>query len=437
MTGGETGAAARRIAARALTDVLDSGHSLTDALADLQAQLPEGRDRALVRRLCNRVLRDRPALEWRLSRLLRKPLPKKARAIHFLLIGALDQLIEGREPAAAIVHATVAAARAAGHPHLAGLVNAVLRNHQRRAEALQRLPDEPSIRLGYPDWLLDRIRADWPSHWRSIAAAGNRPPPTWLRVNRRRSDIAGIRDRLSDAGLDTHFDERFPDALRLDRSAAVTALPGFTDGLFSIQDAGAQAAADLLDLRAGLRVLDACAAPGGKAAHILERADVELTAIDSDAARAPRIEDNFRRLGLNGRIVVGDASRADAFDGAARFDRILVDAPCSATGVMRRHPDVRWLRRPTDVDRTTAVQRRILQTVWPLLEPGGLLVYASCSILRAENCEQIRAFIAHHADAEAVDLDLIDPVPMDPGYQILPGSLDRDGFYYAGLRRLQ
>jgi len=186
----------------------------------------------------------------------------------------------------------------------------------------------------------------------------------------------------------------------------------------------------------GQRVLDACAAPGGKSAHILEAADVELTAIDNDAQRLPRIEENLRRLGLNGRVALADAASGQDFDAGARYDRILIDAPCSATGVMRRHPDVRWLRRPGDIEGNTETQRRILESAWSRLEPGGLLVYASCSILRAENCEQIRAFIERNADAQTVELDIADCLPTNPGYQILPGSLDRDGFFYAGLRRL-
>jgi len=433
----DTGAPARRVAARALASVLDAGRSLTEALAGLETELPDPRDRALVRRLCNRVLRDLPALEWRLTRLLRRPLPRAAREIHFLLLAGLDQLIEGREPPEAVVHASVAAARGTRHARLAGLVNAVLRNHRRRGPAPEELPDDPAIRLGYPEWLLERIRADWPDDWRAIAEAGNRAPPTWLRINRRRADIDAERARLAEAGIGSRPDARFPDALRLDHPAAVSALPGFADGLFSVQDAGAQSAARLLDLRDGQRVLDACAAPGGKAAHILERADVDLTAVDSDPVRARRIGQNLERLGLNGRVVVGDAARAETFAGGGRYGRILVDAPCSATGVMRRHPDVRWLRRAADIDANAALQRRILRAVWPHLAPGGLLVYASCSILRAENCEQILDFTAEQKNAEACTFELDDAAELAPGRQILPGSLDRDGFYYACLRRVR
>ncbi|MDT8450875.1 MAG: 16S rRNA (cytosine(967)-C(5))-methyltransferase RsmB, partial [Wenzhouxiangellaceae bacterium] len=363
-----------------------------------------------------------------------------------LLLTGIDQLREGREPPAAIVHACVAAARAAGQARLAGLVNAVLRNHQRRAAALESaLPEDPAIRLGYPRWLIDRIRQDWPGDgsgggpdgWREIAEAGNRPPPLWLRINRRRTTPAKLGEKLAAAGIDAAADQRFPDALRLDRAARVSALPGFAAGEFSVQDAGAQAAAGLLDLAPGQKVLDACAAPGGKAAHILERADVDLTAVELDPARARRVGETFERLGLAGRVVVGDAADPDAWGAARDYDRILIDAPCSATGVIRRHPDIRWLKREADLAGNVLVQRAILEALWPRLAPGGLLVYATCSILHAENRNQARDFIADHADAEAFDAELPDSVAVAPGRQILPGRLDRDGFYYLRLRRLR
>jgi len=434
------GAEPRRYAAQALREVLDHGSSLTEALAGLE-RMPASRDRALARRLCNRVLRDLPALEWRLDQLLDRPLKRPARVVHHLLLIGIDQLVERREPAAAVVHACVAAAERAGQRHLAGLVNAVLRNHQRRASALEAaLPDNDAIRLGYPDWLLDAIRRDWPEHWRAIAAAGNAVPPMWLRVNRRRTTPEKLADMLAAAGIEATHEASFPDSLRLARHARVSALPGYDDGLFSVQDAGAQAAADLLALEPGLSVLDACAAPGGKAAHALERADIALTAVELDAHRARRIEQNFARLGLAGRIVIGDAARpgdwAEAAGAGQGFDRILLDVPCSATGVLRRHPEIRWLRRSSDLESITGNQRAMLDALWPLLAPGGLLVYASCSILHAENRDQVESFLERHADAREIEFDLAGARACAPGRQILPGSLDRDGFYYACLGRL-
>ncbi|MCA1779982.1 MAG: 16S rRNA (cytosine(967)-C(5))-methyltransferase RsmB [Xanthomonadaceae bacterium] len=426
------------LAARALQSVLDRRQSLSESLAGLEQELASGPDRALVRRLCYRALRNYPALEWRLQHLLDKPLARKARIIHFLLLSALDQLLEKREPGPAIVHASVAAARLAGQPHLAGLVNAVLRNYQRRADPIERaLPADPEIALGYPGWLLDALRKDWPDRWQAIALAGNQPPPIWLRVNRRRADIDTVRRALNQAGHESETDPRFSDAIRLRQNVRISDLPGFEQGHFSIQDAAAQTVADLIDARPGQRVLDACAAPGGKAAHLLERHDLELTALELDGERAARIERTFARLGLRGRVLVGDASRPQDWWDGRPFDRILVDAPCSATGVLRRHPDVRWLRRPRDLDQTADLQQQILNAVWPLLAPGGLLVYASCSILHAENRDQGRSFIANHEDAQPLPATLAESIETRPGNQILPGSLDRDGFYYLRLRRLR
>lgn len=434
------GAGPRLIAARALLDVLDHGTSLTDALAGLD-QLPSGRDRALARRLCNRVLRNLPMLEWRLGRLLDKPLKRNARLVHCLLLVGLDQLAEQREPAAAVVHACVAAAGQAGQRHLAGLVNAVLRNHQRRAASLAaEQPESDAIRFGYPDWLLGALRTGWPAHWQSIADAGNQSPPMWLRVNRRRTTPGELAGRLAAVGIECNQLDAVPDALKLARHARVSTLPGYAEGLFSVQDAGAQAAVDLLRLEPGMRVLDACAAPGGKAAHILERADVGLTAVELDPRRAQRIEQNFGRLGLTGRVVIGDATRPGDWlhppDPGDAFDRILLDAPCSATGVVRRHPEIRWLRRASDLDTLIGTQRALLEALWPYLAPGGLLVYATCSILHAENREPIRAFLQNHDDARDVEFELADTQACQPGRQILPGSLDRDGFYYACLGRV-
>jgi 16S rRNA (cytosine967-C5)-methyltransferase len=432
------GAESRAAAARALRDVLDGGRSLTDALADLPARLSDSRDRALVRRLCNRVLRDRRALEWRLDRFLRKPLDRRSRDVHFLLLTGIDQLVEGREPARAVVHASVEAARAAGHGRLGKLVNAVLRGYQRDADDTEAaLPDDPALRLGYPDWLLERIRADWPADWQRIARAGNAAPPLWLRANRRRTTPEALRDRLTANGVDCELAAAAPDGVRVAQPLPLSAIPGFDAGDCSVQDAGAQHAAELLDLADGLRVLDACAAPGGKAAHAAEGADIDLTAVDADAARAERVRATLDRLQLPGRVLVADAGAPDDWAGEDRWDRILIDAPCSGSGVLRRHPDIRWLRRPSDIDANAALQRRLLNALWPRLRPGGLLVYATCSILHAENREIVENFVASHADAEVAPPALPDAIAVGPGEQVLPGSLDRDGFYYAVVRRLR
>ncbi|MDX1625196.1 MAG: 16S rRNA (cytosine(967)-C(5))-methyltransferase RsmB, partial [Wenzhouxiangellaceae bacterium] len=252
-----------------------------------------------------------------------------------------------------------------------------------------------------------------------------------------RASRDALRDRLAGAGVECDVDERFRDAVRLEHGARVSELPGYEEGLFSVQDPAAQSCAGLLRAGDGMRVLDACAAPGGKAAHLLEMADVSLTALELDAERAARIGENFARLGLEGDVVVGDATRPRDWHDGKPFDRILVDAPCSATGIMRRHPDVRWLRRPDDIEANARVQAALLENLWPLLAPGGLLVYATCSILHAENRDRARAFLDAHPDAEIQPPKVPGAVDVGAGEQVLPGNLDRDGFYYLRLRRLQ
>lgn len=431
------GAQPRQVAARALTAVLDGGRALDTALAPLLEPLGEARDRALARRLCHGVLRDWPALDWLIARLLAKPLKGRNRRLHFLMAVALHELRDGREPEHAVVHAAVAAARSLCGPRLAGLVNGVLRNFGRRRESLLvDLPDTVGFRFGYPGWLVEAIEADRGEATPGILAAGNEPPPLWLRVNRRRSAPEAYREELAQAGIEAQPVDGFADALVLAERIAVRHLPGFEEGLVSIQDGAAQLAADYLELEDGQRVLDACAAPGGKAAHILERAAVELTALDIDSERLGRVGNGLERLGLEARLVEGDAARPESWWNGEGFDRILVDAPCSATGVIRRHPDIRWLRRREDIERLVATQRAILDALWPLLAPGGILVYATCSLMRVENDEQARAFLERHADARAIDNPDIPGRPARPGRQVLPGERDCDGFYYLAAQRV-
>lgn len=415
-------------------EVLDRGRALTDALSGLGDRLIGGRDRAQTRRLCNRVLRDWPALDTEVRSRLRKPLDKRNRWVHFLLAVALDELREGREPAPAVVHAAVEAARLGRAAPLSGLVNAVLRGRLRDGPPDR--PDDDVHRYGMPGWLAARLRSDWGADADSVLEAGNEPPPTWLRVNRRKATRELAATALGEAGIACTAPKTFPDALRLEHPASVSDLPGFAEGHLGVQDAGAQAAADLLDLADGQRVLDACAAPGGKAAHILERADVDLVAVEVDPVRAARIGETFHRLDLAGRVEVADACRTEEWWDGTPFDRILVDAPCSGTGVLRRHPDIRWLRRAEDIRATAQLQAQMLDALWPLLAPGGLLVYVSCSILHAENRDQGRQFLERQSDAEAVEFALPASRFVDPGRQILPGALDRDGFYYLVVRRL-
>lgn len=441
-----TGAAPRRAAARTLAAVLDRHRNLATALAPELGGLEDSRDRALARRLTLAVLRDLPALEFRLGRLLEKPLPRRARNVRLLLLSALAELFEAREPARAVVHASVAAARLDGHEHLAGLVNAVLRNYRRQAAQIEAaLPDDPQHRHGHPEWLVEALQRDWPDDWQSMLAANNRPPPVWLRVNRRRITRAEFLEQLAAAGHPASADDVLPEAIRLDKAAAITGLPGYRRGWFAVQDAGAQWAAAWMQLQDGLRVLDACAAPGGKTAHMLEHAAVELSAVELDPKRLEATRAGLERLGLAGemagemdsRLIAADATRPAAWWDGRPFDRILIDAPCSATGVIRRHPDIRWLRRPEDIVANAEVQRRLLDALWPLLKPGGMLVYATCSVLAEENDRQINAFVERTPDARDHPLPEAPGRRMEIGRQIMPGEAGMDGFYYCRLVRLQ
>ena len=432
------GSAPRLAAARALLQVLDQGKALDSALDQAVAALATARDRALARRLSHAVLRDWPALDGLLGKLIKRRPARRDRLVWFVLAVGLAELRQQREPAPAVVHAAVAAVAAAGLGRLKGLANAVLRNYQRQRSTLEAgQDDDPVLAWGYPRWLIERIRQDWPAQWEQILAAGNQPPPLTLRVNRRHWCRDEALAALLAAGHQAASLDGLPDALVLSQRAAVSALPGFADGGLSVQDGAAQLAVEHLDLVAGQRVLDACAAPGGKAAHILERADVELTAVDVDARRLDQVADNFRRLQLGGRLVVGDAADPAAWWDGQPFDRILVDAPCSATGVIRRHPDIRWLRQPGDIAALVALQARLLDALWPLLVPGGILVYATCSVLAVENHEQGRSFLERHEDADVIDHDQLPGLACQPGRQIVPGALDLDGFYHLAMRKLQ
>ncbi|KZC41999.1 UNVERIFIED_ORG: 16S rRNA (cytosine(967)-C(5))-methyltransferase, partial [Rhodanobacter sp. FW104-R5] len=321
-------------------------------------------------------------------------------------------------------------------PQLAGLVNAVLRRWQReRASLLAKLDATPQTRHAHPAWLAAALRRDWPQQAEAVMAADNGEPPLMLRVNRRRSGREALIARLQAAGYAATAHPWLDDALVLPHSTDVTRMPGFDDGLFAVQDGAAQVAADLAELRDGLRVLDACAAPGGKACHLLERADIELTALEFDAARVERIRQNLMRLRLDAKVVAGDAGAPKGWWSGRPFDRILIDAPCSASGVLRRRPDVRLHRRESDIAAMQTQQRRILAALWPLLAPGGRLVYITCSVLRAENEAIVGELLATQADAQAVAFTLPAGQPAAVGWQILPGDGDLDGMYYAVLQK--
>lgn len=347
-----------------------------------------------------------------------------------LLLVALQRLEARPEDAHTTVDQAVTAAAGLARGRYKALVNGVLRNFLRRRDELLAVAErDETARWQHPRWWLAELRAACPDRWREVAEAGNQRPPMTLRVNRRRAATADFQRALAEAGIEARV--LGETGLRLVRPLPVERLPGFAEGLVSVQDWGAQQAAPLLDARAGMRVLDACAAPGGKTAHLLERADLDLTALELDAARAARIGDNLRRLGLAADVKVADCREVDTWWNGRRFDRILADVPCSASGVARRHPDIKWLRRAGDLARFATAQREILDALWRLLAPGGKMLYATCSLFPDENGRQVAAFVARHGDAQRLPMS-----DNDKGceWQLLPDA-DHDGFYYALLAK--
>jgi len=426
----------RALAAQALADVALHGRSLREAMEQKAPKLRDPRDRALLMALLSDGARWWLRFDAALDRLLDKPLRRKEPEVHALLVLGLVQLevLELQDYAA--VAATVEAARALNRPRLAGLVNAVLRRWQReRTDLLAALDARPQTRYAMPPWLVKAIADDWPAQQDAVLADSNREPPLMLRANRRRTSRDALIEQLHAAGYQADAHPWLADGIVLPHSSDITRMPGFAQGLFAVQDGAAQVAADIADVHAGQRVLDACAAPGGKACHLLERADIALTALEFDAARATRIGQNLERLGLHAQVRVGDAGDPAGWWDGRPFDRILIDAPCSATGVLRRRPDVRLHRRASDIEALVAQQRRILAALWPLLAPGGRLVFITCSLLRAENEAIVEGFFAGRDDAKAVPLALPAGQAAACGWQILPGDGDLDGMYYAVFER--
>ena len=427
----------RALAARGLAEIALRGASLRDVMQRDAPKLTDPRNRALLMALLSEGARWWLRFDPAIDGLLEKPLRHKDPAVHALLVLGLIQLeiLELQDYAAGA--ATVEAVRALGRPRLAGLVNAVLRRWQREREPLlARLDAAAQTRHAHPAWLAEALQRDWPEQASAVMSANNREPPLMLRINRRRSERAVVIRQLQGAGYAPSAHPWLADALVLPHSSDVTRMPGFDDGLFAVQDGAAQVAADLADLRDGLRVLDACAAPGGKACHLLERAQIDLTALEFDPARAERIRQNLLRLRLDAKVVIGDAGAPEGWWKGQPFDRILIDAPCSATGVLRRRPDVRLHRRESDIAAMRSQQRRILAALWPLLAPGGRLLYITCSVLRAENEAIVGELLAAHADAQAVAFTLPAGRAAAVGWQILPGDGDLDGMYYAVLHKL-
>jgi 16S rRNA (cytosine967-C5)-methyltransferase len=438
------GGRTRAAAAKVVDGVLTGGRSFDRALREVVDESLPPRELSQVRALALGALRWHNRHIYIINELLERPLRARDSVLEALLSVGLFQLIHPRQPDYAAVSATVAATRRLNRARAAGFINAALRRFQREQESLVAAAmNTDEGRFVHPQWLIDCLRRDWPVHWQAIVDAALAHPPFWVRVNAQRVRRDEYALRLNDeVDMGTTTLPGFRDALRLDRSIDVNELPGFSDGLVSVQDAAAQLAADLVAPEPGMRVLDACAAPGGKAGHLLERCDgqLDLVAVDHDAERNRMLEENLVRLGYKARIETGDARQPDDWSRGESFDRILIDVPCSATGVIRRHPDIKFLRRAEDIPDFADRQRALLEKLWPLLKPRGRLLYATCSVLRIENASVICEFLKGHSDAREIrplrgDVLKIINESEDPGYQLLPGSADTDGFYYALMER--
>lgn len=440
----------RARAAQIVAQVAVHGHSLDVLLAKETRGTPQ--ERSLLRALCYDSVRWYLRLDALLVQLLSRPKQPLTPELHALAIVGLCQLLYMSVPAHAAVDETVNAARVLRQPRAAPLLNAVLRRCQREGERLlAELDGDLAIRTAHPPWLVQMLAADWPDTVESILAANNQHPPFWLRVNRLRCSGAEYRKILEAAGHSVAAARLDDSALMLERAVDVDQLPGFAAGLVSVQDAAAQLAAHILAPRAGERLLDACAAPGGKTCHLLELQPRlrELVAVDLSKERLVRVRENLQRLSLQAKVVAGDAAEPESWWDGESFDRILLDVPCSATGVIRRHPDIKLLRRPQDVSALTARQQRILDRAWTLLAPGGRLLYASCSALQAENSAIVTTFLRANSQARDVTRAAFAEAGIhvsgtvsrmtaaSPGYAIAAGAGSMDGFYYACLEKVK
>ncbi len=429
---------ARLVAVQVLTRVLGQGRSLSLLLPEFQEQVKSPVDRAFAWQLCFGVLRFLPRLEACALRHLRRPLKARDRDLHVILLLGLYQLIYSRIPNHAAVSETVALSRAVGKPWAKGLINAVLRGFLREKEkSLAAVDRDEAVAAAHPRWLFEMLRSDWPEEYQAILEANNQQPPMALRVNCRRVRRDVWLQQASTKGIEGKAARHTESGVILQQPCDVEVLPGFAKGEVSVQDSAAQLAAGLLDLKPGLRVLDACAAPGGKTAHIAERQPelARLVAVDIEQERLQRVKANLRRLGLDATLCLGDAAEPSSWWDGKLFDRILLDAPCSATGVIRRHPDIKMLRRADDISKIVVKQQQLLESMWSLLGPGGILLYATCSVLKRENVQQITEFIDKHPDARELPIEGEWGRGMSVGRQILPGEHQMDGFYYACLRK--
>jgi 16S rRNA (cytosine967-C5)-methyltransferase len=424
----------RAIATQIITAVSDE-HIHLESAFDKYLSANVADTQAFIKALCFGVLREYYRLEFILNLLLERPLKKKEILVKNLLLAGLYEIMSMQTPQHACVSETVETVTVLKKQWARGLVNAILRKSIRETKQIQSAVEKTEVaKFAHPAWLIDLIKSDWPEHYSAILQANNQPGPLSLRVNQHKLDCQLFIDNLEEAGITATQIPYTQHGVLCESAMDVTLLPGYEDGHFSVQDAAPQLAAELLAPQKGERILDACAAPGGKTTHLLElQPDIELLALDKSKKRLARIQQNLSRLQLNAKVIEGDARQPQEWWDKQPFDRILLDAPCSATGVIRRHPDIKLLRRPDDIPVLVKTQQEMLLALWPLLKPGGMLLYSTCSILKQENEQQIQRLSPRlaHCRVHAFDADW--GIATDLGRQILPGQSAMDGFYYSIL----
>ncbi|WP_406820471.1 16S rRNA (cytosine(967)-C(5))-methyltransferase RsmB [Pseudomonas sp. KnCO4] len=428
----------RLAAARALAAVLSGKASLNSSLP-AQLDKVDERDRGLTQDLAFGTARWQPRLDLLAAQLLQKPFKAADADVQALLLVGLYQLFYTRIPEHAAIGETVGCADKLKKPWAKGLLNAVLRRAQREGEALLAgMERDPVVRTAHPRWLQKSLKAFWPEQWEAICAANNAHPPMILRVNRRHHSRDAYLALLAEAGVGASACQYSRDGIVLAEACDVRGLPGFAEGWVSVQDEAAQLSADLLELAPGQRVLDACCAPGGKTCHLLEAEAglAQVVAIDLEAKRLSRVRENLDRLQLDAQLIACDARDTASWWDGKPFQRILLDAPCSATGVIRRHPDIKLTRQADDIPALAALQGELLDALWPTLEVGGMLLYATCSSLPTENTEVIDAFLARTPGARELDLATAAGLRQPHGRQLLAQQGGHDGFYYAKLIKI-
>ena len=429
------GAQLRALAARVVWQVLDQRQSLKTVLASARSDIVDSRDRALLEAISYAVIRHKRSLDYAASRLLQKPLPRDDAITQCLLMVGLAQLHLMKLPEHAAVSATVDAARLLGKAPRAALINAILRRSLREGLAVS---DDFAVHNDHPEWLVKQLQADWPGNWRDIVLANNRQAPLWIRINSQRTSRAAYAEVLERNAIAFSIGALNSQAVLIDPPMMPTRLPGWQEGLLAVQDQSAQLAAEALEIHADMAVLDMCAAPGGKAAQLAACSPAFLALLDVAPERLKPIEELLQRQGLAGDNVVlhaCDATQALPDGLPLLFDAVLLDAPCSATGIIRRQPDIKWHRQVKDIDQLNTLQWRLLKNAWRHLKPGGRLMYSTCSVLKAENERLIDSFLKQNSDACAIDLGDRYGRVSGAGRQRFPGEDDGDGFYYALLQK--